>query len=157
MGFVLLKVFPVGIISVYVAYILDFFSNISCQCRCNTTPIGFGGWVQVLIKINCNWMWCFKLSQFYGKLIRPATSKFLNCNDFGLTIIFLQARHSQDVWSSFFSVCPSWIIGIALASPTPSAGTKKTRNIIILSHNMVVVACGWARWWSLRSALCDVI
>ena len=65
-GFVLLKVFPARMISVYVAHMIDIFSNISRQRRCNTTPIGFGGWVEILIKINWNWPRCCKYSQFGG-------------------------------------------------------------------------------------------
>ena len=86
-GFVILKVFTVNIISVYVVHILDIFSNISHQLRCNTTPIGFGGWVEVLIKINRNFLRCYKLVQINGKLLRPAIRKLLNCNDFGSPII----------------------------------------------------------------------
>ena len=86
-GSVLPKVFPVRMISVYVAHMIDIFSNIYRQRICNTTPIGFCGWVEVLIKINWNWLWCCKLAQLGGKFFRPATSKFLNCNDFGLPII----------------------------------------------------------------------
>ena len=87
-GFSLPKVFPFGMISVYVAHMLDTFSNTPCQRRCNTTPIGFGGWVEVLIKINWNWLRCCKLAQFGDKLLRPATIKLLNCNDFGLPNLF---------------------------------------------------------------------
>ena len=96
-GSVLPKVFPVRMISVYVAHMIDIFYNISRQHRCNTTPIGFGGWVEILIKINWNWPRCCKYSQFGGKLLRPSTSKLVNCDDFILPIIiFLQACHSQD-------------------------------------------------------------
>ena len=85
--FVFLKVFSVRMITIYVAHMLDIFSNISRQHRCNTTHIGFGCRVEVFIKINCNWLCCCKLAQLDGKLLLPATSKSLNCNSFGLLII----------------------------------------------------------------------
>ena len=85
---VLLKIFPVGMISFYVAHILDICFNISHQRRWNTKPIGFSGWFEVLIKIDRNWLHCCQLAQFGGKLLFSTTIKFLNCNGFGLPIIF---------------------------------------------------------------------
>ena len=85
---------------------IDIFSNISRQRRFNTTPIGFGGWVEVFIKVNWNWLRCYKLAQFGGRLLRPATRNLFNYNDFVLPIIFLQARHIRDAWSSCLFVLP---------------------------------------------------
>ena len=91
-GFIIPEVFTVRIISVYFAHMIDIFYRISSQLRWNTTPIGFSRWVEVLIKINWNWMPCCKLAQFGGELLHPTTSKLLNCDDFRLPIIFYTGR-----------------------------------------------------------------